>query len=116
MANPTEAFSGTETVSTTEWSMTTDTAGPDVETSDGYFTFVIDLSALGAGDVFTMKLYEKVVSGATQRLADSWTFSGVQSRLIVITPSFPLMHGWEGTLIKEAGIDRSITWSIRKAT
>ena len=43
-----EAFTGSETVGTTEHSMTTDTAGPDEETSDGWFQSFLDLGALAA--------------------------------------------------------------------
>ena len=49
------AFEGSETVSTTEWSMTTDTAGPDTEISDGVFQAFVDLAALAAGDGFEFR-------------------------------------------------------------
>lgn len=109
-----EAFSGSETVGTTEHSLTTDTAGPDVETSDGVFQCFLDLSALAAGDVFVFKVYEKVLSSSTQRLAYSVTFSGAQGAPVWISPSLILLHGWDMTLDKVAGTDRNIDWSIRK--
>ncbi len=40
------AFSGTEAISTTEHSLTTDTAGPDAETSDGVFQVFLNVSLL----------------------------------------------------------------------
>ena len=111
----TEAFSGTETVSTTEWSMTTDTSGPDAETSDGVFQAFIDLNAMAAAaDEFEWKLYEKVLSSSTQRLVASAVFKGVQSTPVWVSPSLILLHGWDMTLKKLAGTDRSIDWSIRK--
>jgi hypothetical protein len=110
----TEAFSGTETVSTTEHSLTTDTAGPDTETSDGCFQCFLDLNALAAGDVFVWKLYEKVLTGSTQRLVDSATFSGVQGKPVWVSPALILLHGWDMTLDKVSGTDRAIDWSIRK--
>jgi len=63
----TEYASGTETVSTSEWSLTTDTAGPDTQTDDGEYQFFFDVSALAKGDVFQFAVYEKVISGGTQR-------------------------------------------------
>lgn len=111
-----EAFSGTETVSTTEHSLTTDTAGPDVETSDGLFQLVLDLNALAAGDVFELKMYEKVQSAATQRLVWSVRFAGVQGTPLWFGPATILMHGWDYTLKKISGTDRSILWSIRKVS
>lgn len=110
----TEAFTGTETVSTTEWSMTTDTSGPDAETSDGVFQAFIDLNALAAGDLFEFRVYEKCQSGSTQRLVMTATFSGVQSQPLYPTPALTLLHGWDMTLKKISGTDRAIDWSIRK--
>lgn len=110
----TDAFTGTETVSTTEWSLTTDTAGPDVETSDGVFQCFVDLNALAAGDVFEWKLYEKVLTGGTQRMVASAAFAGAQGSPVWVSPTFILMHGWDMTLKKISGTDRSIDWSIRK--
>ena len=110
----TEAFTGTELVTITEWSLTTDTAGPDVELSDGVFQCLLDLNALIAGDNFQLKLYEKVATADTQRLMETWSFVGAQSKPNFSSPSFILMHGWDFTLIRIAGTDRTITWSIRK--
>jgi hypothetical protein len=109
-----EAFSGTETVSTTEWSMTTDTAGPDADTTDGVYQAFIDFNALAAGDVFEFKIYEKVLSAGTQRCIFIATVSGVQSSPGWVSPSMILMHGWDMTLKKLSGTDRSLDWSIRK--
>lgn len=109
-----EAFSGTETVGTTEHSLTTDTAGPDVEVSDGVFQAFLDLSALAAGDVFTFKVYEKVLSSSTQRAVYEVSFTGVQATPVWVSPSLILLHGWDMTLDKIAGTDRAIDWSIRK--
>ena len=41
-----EAFTGTETISTTEHSLTTDTAGPDADTTAGVFQPFVDLASL----------------------------------------------------------------------
>jgi hypothetical protein len=109
-----ELYSGTETVSTSEWSMTTDTAGPDSDTTDGVYQFFVDLNALAAGDLFEFKIYEKVLSSSTQRLAYSAVFSGAQSAPVWVSPSFILLHGWDATLKKLSGTDRAIDWSVRK--
>lgn len=110
----TEAFAGSETVGTTEHSLTTDTGGPDVETSDGVFQLWLDLNALASGDEYQIRLYEKVQSGDTQRIAEEWIATYAQSKPIFVSPSFILLHGWDFTLKKLAGTDRTITWSIRK--
>lgn len=109
-------FTGTETVSTTEWSMTTDTAGPDTDTTVGVFQACLDLNALAAGDVFEFKAYEKARAADTQRLAYSARFANVQSAPIWLSPSLILGAGWDMTLKKISGTDRTITWSIRGST
>lgn len=112
-----EAFTGTETVgSTNEWSLTTDTSYDtgDAQTADGVYQVFLDLNALAAGDTFEFKVYEKVLGASTQRLVYWARFSGVQGSPVWVSPSLLLMHGWDATLKKIAGTDRSIDWSIRK--
>lgn len=109
-----EAYSGSETVGTTEHSLSTDTSGPDVDTNDGVYQCFLDLSALAAGDHFRFRVYEKVLSGSTQRLVMSANFVGAQGGPVWPSPSLILLHGWDMTLQKIAGTDRNIDWSIRK--
>lgn len=111
-----EAFSGTETVGTTEHSMTTDTSGPDTDTTDGIFQALVELHNLAAADVFEFRCYEKVLSGSTQRLAFSTRFADAQGAPVWVSPSLILMHGWDMTLKKIAGTDREINWSIRRVS
>lgn len=110
----TEAYAGTEAVSTTEWSMTTDTAGPDADATDGIYQAFVDLNALADGDRYEFRLYEKAQSTDTQRLGYREVFQNAQAEPLFISPSFVLINGWDMTLIKVAGTDRTITWSIRK--
>ena len=109
----TEAFAGTEAVSTTEHSLTTDTAGPDVETSDGIFQVFLDVSDMVTGDELQIRIYEKVQSSDTQRVAYQSNLVGPQSPPIWVSPSLILMHGWDVTLDAIAGTI-TVTWSIRK--
>lgn len=109
--------SGTETVGTTEWSLTTDTSGPDVDTTAGGYQVVLDLSNLANGDIFEFRVYEKAISGGTQRCGFKQTFAHAQGTddALWFSPSLMLYYGWDFTLKKVAGTDRSIDWSIRKA-
>jgi len=111
----TEPFAGSATISTTEWSLTTNTAGPDVETSDGVFQVFLDVNAMASGDEFQIKVYEKVQSAGTQRLVYQSNLVGPQGNPVWVSPSLILLHGWDVTLLKIAGTDRTIAWSIRKA-
>lgn len=108
-----EAYSGTEAVTNDEWSLTGDDTSIDTITTDGIYQPWLDLNALAAGDVFEFKVYEKVRSGDTQRLVFVATFSGAQGEPIWVGPSLVLLHGWDMTLNKISGTDRTITWSIR---
>ena len=108
-----EAFAGTEAISTTEWSLTTDTAGPDVETSDGVYQVWLDVSDMVGGDELQFRIYEKVQSTDTQRIVYQATLVGSQSPPIFVTPTLILMHGWDATLDAIAGTI-TVTWSIRK--
>jgi hypothetical protein len=109
-------FTGSETVSTTEHSLTTDTAGPDTDTTVGCFQAFIDLNALAAGDVFEFRIYEKARAADTQRLAMYARFANAQGAPIYVSPTMILGAGWDMTLIKVSGTDRTITWSIRGVT
>lgn len=109
----TEAFTGTEAVSTTEHSMTTDTAGPDAEASDGIFQCFLDVSDMVAGDTLQIRLYETCQSGGTQRLAKEWILTGAQAEPLWVSDSFILLHGWDWTLDALAGTI-TVLWSIRK--
>jgi hypothetical protein len=109
----TEAFAGSEAVSTTEHSLTTDTAGPDTETSDGVFQVFLDLNDMVAGDQLQVRIYEKVGSASTQRIVYEAILSGVQASPVWVSPSLILMHGWDVTLDALAGTI-TVDWSIRK--
>lgn len=108
-----EAFAGSEAVGTTEHSMTTDTGGPDVETSDGVFQIFLDVSDMISGDELQIRVYEKVQSGGTQRIVFQANLIGPQSPAIWVSPSLILMHGWDATLDAIAGTI-TVEWSIRK--
>lgn len=108
-----EAYSGTETVSGTEWSMTSDSSSIGAITTDGIYQAFLELNAVAAGDTFEFKVYEKVLSSSTQRLVFAATFSGAQGEPVWASPALVLIHGWEMTLKKLAGTDRAINWSIR---
>lgn len=110
-----ELYSGTEAVSTTEWSLTTDTSGPDADTTDGVFQAFLDVSDMVAGDELEIKVYEKARSGDTQRLIEMWVLSGAQSAPLWVSPSLILMHGWDFTVKATAGTI-TVNWSIRQVS
>ena len=108
-----EAYAGTEAVSTTEWSMTTDTAGPDADTTDGVYQIFLDVSDMVAGDELQIRVYEKVGAASTQRIVYQSNLVGAQSPPIWVSPSLILLHGWDCTAKSVSGTV-TLDWSIRK--
>lgn len=108
-----ELYTGTEAISTTEWSLTTDTAGPDADTTDGIYQVFLDVSDMVAGDELQIRIYEKVRSGDTQRIVYQSTLVGVQAGPIWVSPSLILLHGWDVTLDAISGTI-TVNWSIRQ--
>jgi hypothetical protein len=110
-----EAYVDTGTsISTTEYSLTNDSTTIATQTDDGLYQTFIDLSNMASGDTYVIRVREKVYGAATQRVCQSWTLTGAQSDPIWVSPHLQLMHGWDITIQKTAGTDRSIAWSIRK--
>lgn len=112
-----ELINGIETVTTTEWSMATDTSYDtgDAQTTDGIFQFWVEVAAMASTDQYRIRIYEKVRSAGTQRVVYDSVLTGAQPGPWV-SPSLILMHGWDATILKVAGTDRSIEWSIRQVT
>lgn len=110
-----ELYSGTEAVGTTEWSCTTDTAGPDADTTDGVFQVFLDVSDMIAGDQLQVRVYEKVRSADTQRVVYEAILTGAQAQPIWVSPSLVLLHGWDVTLDALAGTI-TVNWSIRQVS
>jgi len=109
----TELYSGTEAVGATEHSLTTDTAGPDADTTDGIIQAFLDVSDMIAGDQLQIRIYEKVRAGDTQRIVHQAVLTGAQSDPIWVSPSLILMHGWDVTCDALAGTI-TVNWSIRQ--
>jgi hypothetical protein len=106
------------TISTAEYSLPADTTSgvPTSQTTTGVFQFYVDLGNMVAGDQYRIRLYEKYVAAGTQRLVEEWLYTGAQSKPMFISPTFVLGAGWDFTVLRTAGADRSILWSIRKIT
>lgn len=109
-----EAFANTATISTSEYSLPNNSVTLTPRTEDGVYQLFIDLTNLAAGDSYELKIYEKCLSTGTQRLIETWFFDGPQGEPLFASQSFILLHGWDVTLKKITGTDRSISWSIRQ--
>jgi hypothetical protein len=110
-----EYKTGTKLVSTAEWSLVNDSAVIATDTTAGVFQCFIDVNAIAAADEFRFRIYEKTRGADTQRQIFEAAINGPQSQPIWVSAALMLKNGWDFTLLKIAGTDRTITWSIRKA-
>jgi hypothetical protein len=109
-----EPYAGSQSVTTTEWSLTGDDDSLASITDDGVYQFFLDVNAIVGADLFRFRIYEKVQSGDTQRVVYEAFLGGPQGTPIFVSPALVLIHGWDASLLRIAGSDRTITWSIRK--
>ena len=100
-------------IGTTEYSIAVP-GTPAPQTTDGVFQFYLDFANMAAGDQYRIRLYEKYDAAGTQRLIEEWILTGAQSKPMLAMPTFVLGEGWDVTVTKLAGTDRTIYWSIRK--
>lgn len=102
-------------ISSTEISIVSGTSTLQNITTDGVYQLFVDPVAAGMakGDVFTIRVYEKTLSGSTKRVVFTASLQGAQSEVLVVPP-LVLIHGWDMTIQKNAGTDRSFDASIRQ--
>jgi len=103
-------------ISTTEYSLPNNSTTLTPQTDDCILQIWLDVNAMAAGDEYQIRLYEKVQGGGTQRIAWQSNLVGAQSPPLWVSPSFILGNGWDVTMDKIAGTDRTIVWSLRKIT
>lgn len=107
---------GSALISTTEYSLpsagTYSPASP--QTGAGIVQAFIDFNAMAAGDEFRIRIYEKARAADTQRLMYEGRLEGAQSQPLWSAPAQMLSRGWDVTVQKITGTDRTITWSVRR--
>jgi hypothetical protein len=104
------------TIGTTEYFLASDSTTKTDQTDDCMLQAWIDFANMAAGDQYRVRIYEKVNgAGATQRQIMEAILTGAQAGPWV-SPALMVGHGWEVSVTKLTGTDRSIGWSLRKAT
>jgi nitrogen fixation protein len=106
---------GSQSVSTTEYSVANSSTTLTPKTDAGAYQLVLDMFAMTATEQYQIRIYEKSKAGGTQRVLYEDIVSGVQTSLWV-GPALALINGWDMTLKKLQGTDRSLDYSIRKAS
>lgn len=111
---PSELATFNASVSTTEISLMTGSAysSASPQTSDYTIQVFISFENLVAGDVYRIRIYEKVIAGGTQLPMHELFVSGGQSKGEPF-PALMVMHGWDVTALKISGGDRTLIGSIR---
>lgn len=106
------SYENSASISTTEYSLPNNSTSLTPITVDGIYQIFIDCTNLVAGDEYLLKVYEKITSGGTQRCIMSCYLVGPYPEHFV-SASYIFLHGWDVTLKRTAGSDRTIYWSIR---
>lgn len=99
-------------ISTTAISLTVGTSSIATRTDFVIAQLICDNVNVGAADFFEVKLHEKAKSGGTQRTFSFCPYSGAQNGPWVF-PSFILTNGWDFSMVKLSGTDRTFDTSIR---
>jgi hypothetical protein len=110
----TEAFSNSATIGTAERFLASNSTTATYQTDDGVYQLFIDFNNVAAGDIFQVRVYEKVTSGGAADVVYIDNVTGPLDSPHYASPSLIFLHGWEFSLTKIAGTDRVIPWSIRK--
>lgn len=108
-----QVYTGTATVGVTELSLVSGTTTLQSVATPAVIQVFIDTVNMASSDQYEIDIKDKVISGGTQRSLYVATLIGKQSGPFV-TASLILYHGWDVTMTKIAGTDRSFSWSIRK--
>ncbi len=115
MAIATAQLAATQTITTTEHSLVTDTTGPDSGTTDGaYELFLAVPAAATFADIFEIKYYETI--NAVQYVLETYTIRGRGAAFAETYPIPMLGVGFDVTLIKLSGTDRDFAWHFSIAS
>lgn len=108
-----EIFTNSATIGTTEYSMPNASTTLTPQTTDYCAEVHVNLANMAGGDEYQFTIYEKVTSGGSQIVYYRVNLVGPQSPPVLVFPALLLMHGWDMTIKKIAGTDRSFAWSGR---
>lgn len=108
-------YENSASIGVTEYSLTASSTVLAAQTTPGVYQCFLDVNALTATEWYELLVYETVVSGGTKRVVHREQLIGVQTSPVEVLPAFQLANGFDFTLRKVKGTDRTIGWSIRMA-
>ncbi len=101
-----ESTSGTQTATiSTEHTLATETAA-------SVYILAVNLTNMVSGDVTTLRVKPKVLTGGSNTLAFEATFTGAQGVDVVYSEPVPSVHSAVFTLQQTAGTGRAYEWSV----
>lgn len=103
--------SDSATVGTTVYYLASDSTTATWQTADYAMAVLIDTSNMAAGDQFRFRVHEKI-NGGSAVVVDERVLSGAQSFPVTFVVP-PVTEGWEVSIQRLAGSDRSFAWSFR---
>lgn len=103
-------------ISTTEFSLSNNSTSIASITTVCVPQLWIDVSNMAAGDEYEIYLKEKMVSGGTQRTITLAYLVGAQPEPFTFNAGHILGAGWDFTMKRLAGSDRTFSWTIRAVT
>jgi len=114
-----QQFSGSGLIANVEWSLTTNTAGPDfANNGSGVYQIFVNASGMLLGDLYTIKVYERTtnIAGDLALPVFDQSLSGPVVPPVWVTPSLILGNLWDVTMVNSGVPGRNIFWSIRRAS
>ncbi len=105
---------GDATGSTAEYFLASASTTATYQTTDCILQVFVDLGAMAAGDQYQIAIYEKVNAG-TRRTVYQSIATGAQAGPFV-SPSLILGDSWEVGVLKIAGTNRTLPYSLRRVT
>lgn len=99
------------TISTTEYYLFSDSVTAVPQTTAARVTGWINFAAMTAAETYDINFYEKVNGGSMLKAFMTSRLIGVQAELFFL-PEFPGKEGYEVSVTKIAGTDRSIGWGL----
>lgn len=103
---PTLVASGTQAATIgTEHDLATDTTNKT-------FVLAVDVAALANGDLLELRIYTKILTGGTERLAYFTTYQHAQTSPAVYSVPVPANIHLRATLKQTAGTGRSFPWAL----
>lgn len=99
-------------ITTTEYFLASDSTTKTSQTDDAMVQLWCGDTNIAASDVFEIKIYEKINAVEFSRVLGYLTVDEKQ----FTSPAFFLGDGWEFSLKKITGTNRTINWSLRKGT